>query len=257
MKQRSAIKNDLFAPQLREGQIDHLGDPLASIEACIDFQALARAVDEAAPREVSTKGGRPAYPTETLVRNLVLKRLNNLSDERMEFLLLDRLSYQRFCGLTQALNVPDRTTIWAFENRIGEAGATALFEGVTKQLLRKGFIARGGQMIDATLVPAPKQKISRKEKKSLIRTQRLLTGSPHSAGKKIRMPRGPRNMARATLATSFRSMSTRNTSSFGRSSPIRPAREIPATLRRPLIRRTRVGMSMRTGAIRPENEKRG
>ena len=83
---------------------------------------------------------------------------------REPFLLLDRLSYQRFCGLTQALNVPDRTTIWAFENRIGEAGATALFEGVTKQLLRKGFIARGGQMIDATLVPAPKQKISRKEK---------------------------------------------------------------------------------------------
>lgn len=110
MKKRSAIKHDLFAPQLREGQIDHLGDPLAGIEACIDFQALARAVDEAAPRAVRTKGDRPAYPTETLVRILVLKRLNNLSDERMEFLLLDRLSYQRFCGLTQALNVPDRTT---------------------------------------------------------------------------------------------------------------------------------------------------
>jgi IS5 family transposase len=40
----------------------------------------------------------------------------------------------------------------------------ALFEGVSEQLLKKGFIARGGQMINATLVPAPKQKISRKEK---------------------------------------------------------------------------------------------
>ena len=48
MTKSLAIKNDLFAPQLREGQIDHLGDPLASIDACIDFQALARAVDEAA-----------------------------------------------------------------------------------------------------------------------------------------------------------------------------------------------------------------
>jgi len=73
-------------PQLREGQIDHLGDPLACIEACIDSQALSRAVDEAAPRAVNTQGGRPPYPTETLVRILVLKRLNNLSDERMEFL---------------------------------------------------------------------------------------------------------------------------------------------------------------------------
>jgi IS5 family transposase len=74
------------------------------------------------------------------------------------------LSYQRFCGLTLALNVPDRTTIWTFENRIGEAGATALFAGVTAQLLRRGFIARGGQMIDANFVPAPRQKISRKER---------------------------------------------------------------------------------------------
>ena len=129
-----------------------------------DFQALVRAVDEVAPRDASKKGGPPPYPTETLVRIQVLKRLNNLSDERMEFLLLDRLSYQRFCGLTLALNVPDRTTIWTFENRIGEAGATALFEGVTEQLLRQGFIARGGQMIDATLVPAPRQNSRRKER---------------------------------------------------------------------------------------------
>jgi IS5 family transposase len=81
------------------------------IEACIDFGALARALDELFPRQSSAKGGRPAYPTKTMVRILVLKRLNNLSDERMEFLLLDRPSYQRFCGMTQALMVPDRQTI--------------------------------------------------------------------------------------------------------------------------------------------------
>jgi hypothetical protein len=127
MKKRSAIKNDLFAPQQREGQIDHLGDPLAWIDACIDFKALASSVDQCAVREENLKGGRPAYPTETMVRILVLKRLNNHSDERMEFMLLDRLSYQRFCGLTHSLKVPDRTTIWSFENRIGEAGAMALF----------------------------------------------------------------------------------------------------------------------------------
>lgn len=122
-------------------------------------------MDEAAPRDVSTKGGQPAYPKETLVRILVLKRLNNLSVERMELLLMDMLSSQRLCGLMQALNVPDRTTIWTFKYRIGEVGATALFEGVTAQLLSKGFIARGGHIIDATLIPPPRQQISRKEKK--------------------------------------------------------------------------------------------
>ncbi|MFN5745341.1 MAG: transposase, partial [Methylococcaceae bacterium] len=74
MKKRSAIKNDLFASHQRESQIDHVGDPLAGIEACIDFKALAASV---APRGGCAKGGRPAYPPETMVRILVLKRLNN------------------------------------------------------------------------------------------------------------------------------------------------------------------------------------
>ena len=164
MKPRSAIKTDLFADEHHRKKIDALGDPLAEIESHIDFASLAAEVDKVAPRPVSAQGGRPPYPTETMVRILVLKRLYNLSDEQMEYQLLDRMSYKRFCGLSNAANVPDRTTVWTFENRIGEAGASALFDGVSAQLLKKGFIARGGQIIDATLVPAPKQHNSRSEK---------------------------------------------------------------------------------------------
>ncbi|TCJ11616.1 IS5 family transposase [Parasulfuritortus cantonensis] len=164
MKRRSAIKTDLFADQHHKQTLDKLGDPLAEIESCIDFAALAAAVDRIAPRPASPQGGRPPFPTETMVRILVLKRLYNLSDEQMEYQLLDRMSYKRFCGLAQATNIPDRTTVWVFENRIGEAGAQAIFDGVTAQLLKKGFIARGGQIIDATLVPAPKQHFSKDDK---------------------------------------------------------------------------------------------
>ena len=167
MKPRSAIKTDLFADESHRAKIDALGDPLQEIESHIDFAALAAQVDRVAPRTVSAQGGRPPYPTETMVRILVLKRLYNLSDEQMEYQLLDRMSYKRFCGLANAATIPDRTTVWTFENRIGQAGAQALFEGVASQLLRKGFIARGGQIIDATLVPAPKQHNTREEK-SLI-----------------------------------------------------------------------------------------
>ena len=164
MKPRSAIKTDLFADEHHRKKIDTLGDPLAEIESYIDFAALAAEIDRVAPRPVSAQGGRPPYPTDTMVRILVLKRLYNLSDEQMEYQLLDRMSYKRFCGLANATNIPDRTTVWTFENRIGELGAKALFDGVSTQLLRKGFIARGGQIIDATLVPAPKQHNSRAEK---------------------------------------------------------------------------------------------
>ncbi len=175
MKKRGAIKTDLFAAHEHRAKIDRLGDPLAQIASRIDFAALAAEVDRVAPRPVSLQGGRPPFPTETMVRILVLKRLYNLSDEQIEFQLLDRMSYQRFAGLADALNIPDRTTIWTFENRIGEAGARALFDGVTARLLRFGFIARGGQIIDATLVPAPRQKIGREARASFAMTMMATT----------------------------------------------------------------------------------
>ena len=167
MTKRTAIKNDLFASQYRRDKIDKLSDPLAQLEAHIDFQALAERVEQIAPRSDSSQGGRPAYPTETMVRILVIKRLYNLSDEQVEYQILDRMSLQRFCGLERAITIPDRTTVWAFGNRIGEAGAQALFDEVERQLLSKGYIARGGQMIDASIAPAPKQHFTREEKESI------------------------------------------------------------------------------------------
>lgn len=169
LNQPSAIKTDLFAAATRTQKINRLGDPLLAFEKYIDFAALAARVDAVAPRKESTRGGRPPYPTETMVRILFIKRLNNLSDEQIEYQLLDRMSYQRFCGLSDSANIPDRTTVWTFENRIGAVGAKALFEEIDQQLFNHGFLARGGQIIDATLVPAPKQHFTREEKEQLVR----------------------------------------------------------------------------------------
>jgi IS5 family transposase len=123
MKKRTAIKTDVFADDHHRKKIDTLGDPLAEIETYMDFGALAAEVERVAPRLVSPQGGRPPYSAETMVRILVLKQLCNLSDEQMAYQLLDRMSYGRFCGLASAVNIPDRTTVWTFENRIGKAGA--------------------------------------------------------------------------------------------------------------------------------------
>ena len=181
MKPRSVIKSGLFASMFQRAKIDELGDPLLNLDACIDFAALAQAVDAVAPRPAQPKGGRPPYPTATMVRLLVLKRLHNLSDEQLAFQLLDRMSFKRFCGLSDAITIPDRTTVWLFENRIGEAGAQAIFDGMDKQLLQKGCIARGGQMVDATLVPAPRQHFSRFDKEQLAQN---VTPAEWSAAKR-------------------------------------------------------------------------
>jgi hypothetical protein len=82
MKPRSAIKNDLFANEHYRKKLDAPGDPLSGIDSRIDFAALAAGMERIAPRPASPQGGRPPYPTETMARILVLKRLYSLSDEQ-------------------------------------------------------------------------------------------------------------------------------------------------------------------------------
>src|SRR5471030_1564563 len=112
------IKHSLFADQEREVKLNELGDTLRVLEQHVDFAALAAAVDDAAPRPSRERGGRPPFPTELMVRVLLIQQLFNLSDEQMEFQLLDRLSFQRFVGLRTSSQIPDRTTIWTFKERL-------------------------------------------------------------------------------------------------------------------------------------------
>jgi IS5 family transposase len=154
---------DLFAHEHRAKRIDQK-DPLLALDELIDFKPLVEVVDKTAPRKQSEKGGRPAYPTEIMLRIIILKRLNNLSNDQMEFMLNDRMSFQRFTKLTHSPNIPDANTIWVFEERIGEKTAKALFEAVERQITQHGYSARKGQIVDATLIPVPKQRIRSKEK---------------------------------------------------------------------------------------------
>ncbi len=161
---RTAFKNDLFADAQRAQKADTFTNPLQQIEQVVDFRGLAEAVEQVAPRPAQPKGGRPPYPTEVMVRILVVKRLHGLSDEQTEYQLLDRRSFLRFCGLEHSANVPDRTTIWHFENRIGVDGVEALFTELDRQIRAHGLEARAGQIVDATLVPAPKQHVTQSDK---------------------------------------------------------------------------------------------
>jgi len=99
------------------------------------------------------------------VRVLLIQQLFNLIDEQMEFQLLERLSFQRFVDLRASSQIPDRTTIWTVKERLIQAGASeSIFDAVNKQLAKHGYIARGGQMVDASIVQAPRQSLSKNEK---------------------------------------------------------------------------------------------
>jgi transposase, IS5 family len=71
---------------------------------------------------------------------------------------------------------PDATTIWRFREALAEAGLIdKLFERFGQHLEAAGYIARGGQIIDATIVSAPKQR-NTKEENEVIKVDKTLKG---------------------------------------------------------------------------------
>lgn len=148
----------LFADQEREAKLDSLGDPLALLDKHVDFAALAAEIDRWAPRPSRAKGGRPSYPTELMTRLLVLQQLFNLSDEQMEFQLLDRMSFQRFAGLKHSGRVPDRNTIWVFRERLVQANVEhQIFAGYTEQTVDERI--RNAER-DIAFLESPVQKVT-------------------------------------------------------------------------------------------------
>ena len=250
---RSAVKFDLFADAARKRKIQALGDPLQLIACHIDFDHLTQTIDDLLPRGDGRKGGRPPYPTSVMVRILVLKYLNNLSDEQVEYQLLDRMSFQRFCLLEDSATIPDRNTIWHYQQRLGLDGVTALFQAVDAQLLRHGYLARCGQIIDATLVPAPIQHLTKDEKEQLAQGKTPRTGARPSAGRKTWTPPIPRSTARATTATSSASTWMSSTSSSARLPPAPPASMTAGILMKCWTRTTPAGMCMPTRATPAHN----
>ena len=92
---------------------------------------------------------------------LILAAQNTVSDARMEFLIRDRLSWLRFLGFDLGAVTPDENTIRLFREKLTRAGAIdALFAAFDRQLRERGYLPMGGQIVDATLVAAPKQRNS-------------------------------------------------------------------------------------------------
>jgi transposase, IS5 family len=114
------------------------------------------------------QGGRPPFDPVMMFKVLVIQAANNLSDERTEFLINDRLSFMRFLGLTLSDRVPDARTIWLFREKLTRAEAIKpMFDRFDAALRASGYIAMSGQIVDATLVSAPKQRMTDEERKTV------------------------------------------------------------------------------------------
>jgi IS5 family transposase len=150
--------------------LDAKNDPLVAIAASVPFEAfrpkLKAALIQGGLRvsdgaRKSTAGRKP-WDEVLIFKALVLQALYNLSDDQAEYQLRDRLSFMRFLGLGLEDAVPDAKTLWLYREALAKAGAVEeLFDQFDGFLKDKGYLAMGGQIIDATIVPAPRQHNSR------------------------------------------------------------------------------------------------
>jgi len=144
------------------------GDPLERLRAVVDFEAFRGELEAALPRAERSRGGRPPYDAVLMFRILVLQALYTLSDEQAEYQLRDRLSFMRFAGLALHDAVPDAKTIWLYREHLTRAGALArLFARFDAMLAERGFLAMGGQIVDATVVEARRPRLTKEEKASV------------------------------------------------------------------------------------------
>jgi hypothetical protein len=82
-------------------RLSDLGDQLETFRSAVDFELFRLELNAALSYTDRTKGGRPPFDPVLMFKILVIQATNNLSDERAEFLINDRLSLMRFLGFGQ------------------------------------------------------------------------------------------------------------------------------------------------------------
>ena len=107
-------------------------------------------------RRAKSAVGRKPWDKVLMFKVLVLQTLYNFADDSVEYLIRDRLSFMRFLGLGLQVRVPDAKTVWLYREALAKTGLTeALFADFDTHLKENGYLAMGGQIIDATIVPVP------------------------------------------------------------------------------------------------------
>jgi IS5 family transposase len=117
-------QTNLFGTDLLQ-QLD-LNDPLLRLAGVIPWHEL----DQFFAKHYCHGLGRPAKPIRLIVGLLILKQLENLSDEAVVLQFKRNPYYQAFCGFTEfSCKLPcDRCELVHFRKRIGAQGIDQLFQ---------------------------------------------------------------------------------------------------------------------------------
>lgn len=157
----------LFSEHYRLEKLSKQGDPLERLNKVVVWEYFRDTIEKIHNKKRVHAGPKP-YDPLLMFKILILQRYYNLSDNQIEYQILDRLTFCRFLGLSLNDKVPDEKTVWDFRNKLIEKGIEKeLFEKFTRLLESHGLIAHQGKLIDASFVEAPRQRNNREKNKQI------------------------------------------------------------------------------------------
>lgn len=158
-KSQLSLLDSAFSKRKKRSRSDRL---LQSIDTFVDWNRFEQLCE---PMYKRTTTGHPSVPIVTALKCLVLQYLYDLSDPALEDALIDRLSFQRFTGISFESEIPDYSTIWRFRERLIRTGLLdTVFDEINRQLNKKNMILKKGTLVDATLVQGARKQPSKNDK---------------------------------------------------------------------------------------------
>jgi len=162
------MQTGLFDWQMRFEQLDNGGDPLVKLNQIVHWEQFRNPLEKIRDKNRKSNAGRKPFDVVLMFKILIVQSLYNLSDDQIEFQIRDRLSFMRFLDLGIGDTVPDAKTVWLFREQLTEAKLIKkLFKQFDRFLRQNGFSAKKGQIVDASIVSAPKQRNTREENQSI------------------------------------------------------------------------------------------
>jgi len=153
LEMKNKNSRGFFDEQFRLEKLSKQNDPLVKLLHEIDWEQFRKILTNAFEKEEKGIGGRLPFDYVMMFKIMVLQRYYNLSDEQMQYQILDRLSFMRFLGLNLSDSVPDEKTIWLFrENLIQLNLIEKLFTKFSNSLEKAGLIVKEGRLVDASFI---------------------------------------------------------------------------------------------------------
>jgi len=159
---------NFLAEDNRLARLSEMGDPLEKVSGAVNWELFRPKLEEAFQHEAKGPGGRPAYDRVMLFKIVMLQQWYHIADDMTEYVINDRMSFQRFLGLTLTDKVPDAKTIWLFKEMLKESGVDLeLFSLFADLMENQGIITHEGSIVDASFVDVPRQRNKRRENETI------------------------------------------------------------------------------------------